>query len=212
MHDRDQAADRGVPGLLQRVLAERRRDVGALDRVELDRQRARLEDEREVLRLRQRRHAGDLGAAAGRVDPARVLLVVDRRERVDLVVEHDREALEVVVPKRLPAHRLGPGDVVEDLVAVAGELHRHDRLAGRRVEVLLRPRQLQVLARHLRVRALRVLRVDAVLEEVVVGDARDRRRDAGADHGDRGVALDHDRPGRDGQHLRPLSAPLPLPP
>ena len=36
---------------LQRVLAERRRDVGALDLLELDRQRTGLEHEREVLRL-----------------------------------------------------------------------------------------------------------------------------------------------------------------
>src|SRR5581483_11331328 len=39
--DGDQAADGGVLRLLERVLAERRRDVGALDRDELDRQRAR---------------------------------------------------------------------------------------------------------------------------------------------------------------------------
>ena len=49
--DDDQAADRGVLRLLQRVLAERRRDVGALERDEVDRQRAGLQDEREVLRL-----------------------------------------------------------------------------------------------------------------------------------------------------------------
>ena len=62
--DEDQAADRGVARLLQRVLAERRRDVGALDGTKLHRQRTRLQHEREVLRLREARHAGDLRAAA----------------------------------------------------------------------------------------------------------------------------------------------------
>ena len=49
--DDDQAADRGVARLLQRVLAERRRDLGLLERHEVDRQGARLQHEREVLRL-----------------------------------------------------------------------------------------------------------------------------------------------------------------
>ena len=91
--DDDQAADRRDLRLLQRVLAERRRDVGALERDELDRQGAGLQHEREVLRLVEARHAGDLRAGAGRVDAVRILLVVDRRPRADLVVEHDREVL-----------------------------------------------------------------------------------------------------------------------
>ena len=51
--------------LLQRVLAERRRDVRALDLLERDRQRAGLEHEREVLRLADDADARRSGAAAG---------------------------------------------------------------------------------------------------------------------------------------------------
>ena len=49
--DDEQADERRVQRLRERVLAERRRDVGALDLLERDRQRAGLEHEREVLRL-----------------------------------------------------------------------------------------------------------------------------------------------------------------
>ena len=49
--DDEQADERGLLRLLQRVLTERRRDVRALDLLELDRQRTGLEHEREVLRL-----------------------------------------------------------------------------------------------------------------------------------------------------------------
>ena len=49
--DGDEAADAGDQRLAERVLAERGRDCVALDLRELDRQRAGLEDEREVLRL-----------------------------------------------------------------------------------------------------------------------------------------------------------------
>ena len=79
--DHEQADQRGELRLLERVLAERGRDVGALDLLELDRQRAGLEDERQVLRLADARDVRDLGARAGRVDPVRVLLVVDVRRR-----------------------------------------------------------------------------------------------------------------------------------
>ncbi len=81
-------------GLVQRVLPERRRDLGLRLGVELDGQRAGLQHEREVLGLVER-DAGDLGAVVAG-DPVRVLGEVDRRERLDLVVEDDREALEVV--------------------------------------------------------------------------------------------------------------------
>ena len=47
----EEADDRRLLGLVQRVLAERRRDRGLVERDELDRQGAGLEDEREVLRL-----------------------------------------------------------------------------------------------------------------------------------------------------------------
>ena len=72
-HDGDQAADRCVLRLLQRVLTERRRDVGALERDEVDRQGAGLQHEREVLRLADAADVVDLGAGAGRVDAVRVL-------------------------------------------------------------------------------------------------------------------------------------------
>ena len=53
--DDDEADERRVPRLVQRALAEGRRDVGALELLEAHRQRAGLEDEREVLRLRSSR-------------------------------------------------------------------------------------------------------------------------------------------------------------
>ena len=66
-----------------------------------------------------------------------------------------------------------------------------------RVDVGLRARELEVLARHLRVGALGVVRVAAVLEEVVVGHPghRLRSRTPGAGDGDRRVAGDDDRRG-----------------
>ena len=66
--DDQQADQRGELRLLERVLAERGRDVGALDLLELDRQRAGLQDERQVLRLADALDVRDLraGAASGR--------------------------------------------------------------------------------------------------------------------------------------------------
>ena len=91
--DEQQPDERRVARLAQRVLAERRRDVRALDRDELDRQRAGLEHERESFASPSDAEPGDLRAAAARVDPVRVCAVVDLRVRADLVVEHDREVL-----------------------------------------------------------------------------------------------------------------------
>ncbi len=115
--DDDQAGDRSVARLAQRVLAEGGRDVGALDRDELDGQRAGLEHEREVARLLLRGEAADLGAGAGRVDPVAVLVVVDRRVGVEQVVEDDREAL--LDAELLAALRLVPRHLVEEPVARA---------------------------------------------------------------------------------------------
>ena len=56
-----QADDRGRLRLVQRVLAERRRDRGLVEGDELDGQGAGLEHEREVLRLLDRADARDLG-------------------------------------------------------------------------------------------------------------------------------------------------------
>ena len=90
--DEQEADDRRLLGLVQRVLAERGRDRRLVERDELDGQGAGLEDEREVLRLTDVADARDLGAVrAG--DAAGILLPVDRRPRLDLPVEHDREVL-----------------------------------------------------------------------------------------------------------------------
>ena len=198
--DDQQADQRRRLRLLQRVLAQRGRDVGALDLLELDRQRARLEHERQVLRLPDALDARDPGAV-DRVDPARVLLEVDRRERLDVAVEDDREVLVVVgrvgarrlaEPRVLgaPAHRLRLRDLAELLAPVAGEREQHLGLARGRVDVLLRAGELQVAARHLgdRPRPCRV-----VLEQVVVDARRRRLVHARADDRAR-PARDHDRP------------------
>ena len=157
---------------LERVLAERRRDVGAVERLELDRQRARLEHERDVLRLLERVEALDLRAPAA--DAAREARVgeVDLREGLDLAVEDDREVLRLLA--QLAADPLVARDPLELVRARARELHGHDRPPGvsrARVEVRAGARELEILARHLR----DVRRV--VLEEVVLGAIG---RDAGA--------------------------------
>src|SRR6185437_11937986 len=90
--DDDQADERCVPGLRERALAERRRDVGALDLLERERQRTGLEDERQVLGLLERPVVEvDLGVVA--LDAVGELLEVDVRRRLELTVEDDREML-----------------------------------------------------------------------------------------------------------------------
>ena len=79
--------------LVQRLLTERRRDLRLRDQLQVDRQRADAQALGEVLRVLQVADAVDLRARAA-VDALRVLEVVDRRQRDDLVVERDREALE----------------------------------------------------------------------------------------------------------------------
>ena len=199
--DEDQADDRGVARLAERVLAERRGDVGALDRDELDGQRAGLEHEREVLRLLLRRDAGDLGAGR-RSGRSRRRTARSRSTGTSRSGCRGRSRSSAAC-RALPALRLVPGDLVEELVALAGELHRHDRLAGGRVDVGLRAGELQLLAGHLRERARRVERVDAVLEEVVVGDARrpGALESPGQTTANWRVARDDDRPVRRRQHL-----------
>ena len=126
--------------------------------------------------------ARDLGAVAAR-DAAGVLLEVDRRERLHLAVEDDREVLEEVLGRALPAAdgvveepaalSLVAGDLLESLRALAGELHQHDRLARPRVEVLPRPRQLEVPTRHLRdLRRLVLEEVEVVLRREPLSGAR----------------------------------------
>ena len=91
--DDQQADDARRHALAQRLLTERRGDLRLGDQLQPDRQRARLELAREVLRRGEREAPRDLGAV-GRVDPFRVLRVVDEGDRDQLVVEHDREVLE----------------------------------------------------------------------------------------------------------------------
>ena len=187
--DRDEAADAGDERLSQRVLTQRRRDLRALNLDELDRQRAGLEDERQVLRLGDRVEPGDLRVAAG--DPVHEVGIgeVDDRVRTDLVVEDDREALGERAgllaigdsgQRRLLRAALGElaGDVVELVPALVRELEEDNRLAVL-AEVLTRPTGVQVLAGELRHRVLLVVR--PVLEEVVPGavrrDAARARRD-----------------------------------
>ena len=77
-----------------------------------------------------------------------VLLPVDRRPRLDLAVEHDRELMgDLLAAAERVREQLAPlRDVTRDLAEPVGagvrELHRHDRLAGRRVEVLGAPESL----------------------------------------------------------------------
>ena len=135
----DDEADRGrVPRLGQRLLAERRRDVGALDLREADGQRTGLEDEREVLRLLDRAALAEIDLGVRARDAVRVPLEVDVRRRLQLLVQHDREMLDVVevvallagrpVPERA-AGRLLLGDLLELAGAVVRELEQDDRPA-----------------------------------------------------------------------------------
>ena len=88
--------------------------------------------------------ARDLRAGVA-VDALRVLAEVDRRERDDLVVERDREALERrVLRSPRGQHLLGAAlrealrHALERAAALVGELHRHDRLLRALVGVRLR--------------------------------------------------------------------------
>ena len=136
--------------------------------LELVWERTAAEDEGEILRLAGVTDAGDLCRAAG--DAVRVSVPVDRRRRLDLPVEDDREALERPVladlsREQLPALRDVARDVVELVPALVRELHEDDRAVGL-AEVVPGAVQLQVGARHLRDGVLLVLRVEP--EEVVV--------------------------------------------
>jgi hypothetical protein len=93
------------------------------------------------------------------------------RPGANLAVEHDREVLEEVLaaPRKLGLGASAlcerPRDLVELVAARISELERDDRLAV--LEVRARSLELQVLARHLRDRVLRVRRVE--LEDVIEG-------------------------------------------
>ena len=202
--DEQQTADRGFLRLVERVLAECRRDIGARQRLEGDGERTGLEDDRDVARLVERLEALDLRAPAADATRERAVRVVDLRERADLAVEDDREVLRLLADAA--ARPLVPRDLFEPVRAAIGELHGHDRppaAAGARVEVGACPVELQVLPGHLRdVRGL-------VLEEVVVravGDDARSLRPAGADDGVLPTS-DDDHLVRNGEHLA-LLGPL----
>ena len=92
----------GEEALVQRLLAERGRDLRVRDQLELDRQRADAQALREVVRLLEAPDVLDLRAGAA-VDALGVRDEVDRRQRDDLVVEGDREALEGLLARACPA-------------------------------------------------------------------------------------------------------------
>src|SRR5213078_4257435 len=143
----------------------------------------------------------DLRAAAGGIDPVRVLLVVDVGSRPELAVEDDREVLRVLedgvdvarpalarlVRELLAALRLEARDVVELLVPLALEAELHDVALALRADIRLDRGEVQVVAVRLRNRVLRTVR--EVLEQVVVRPSRARgartavrRRRSTADH------------------------------
>ena len=77
--------------VVQRLAAERRRDLGLADQLEVDRQGTDLQEGGQVLGFLDAVEAtGDLRPGAA-VDPVGVLGEVDDRPRLDFVVEDDRE-------------------------------------------------------------------------------------------------------------------------
>ena len=131
-------------------------------------------------------------------------LKLDRGERLDVTVEHDREVLVEVLrvsARRLPearvlgpsAYGLGLRDLAESLPALPGERQEDLGLAGRGVEVLPGTRELEVRPVHLRDRTRRCR---PVLQQVEVRARGRRLVDARAD--DRaGAAGDDDGLRRD---------------
>src|SRR3712207_2131838 len=90
--DDDEAGRARDDALVERLLTERRGDLRLRDQLELDRQRAGLQEVRQLLGGLDREAALDL-RPVGAVDAVRVLDEVDERRRDDLVVEDDREVL-----------------------------------------------------------------------------------------------------------------------
>ena len=195
--DEQKSGERGAFRLVERVLPEGGRDVRAVERLEIDRERTRLQHDRDVLRLADRLEALDLRPpAADAAGQARVR-GVDLREGPDLAVEHDREVLRRL--PQAPANPLVAGDLLELVGPATRELHGHDgtpRGARARVEVRARARELEILARHLgHVRR-------GVLEEVVVGPVGNDPGSLVARAHDRVLATgDDDHPLGHRQHL-----------
>ena len=91
-HER-QAHEAGGDALVERLLAQRGRDLRLRDQLELDRQRADLEQLGQVLGGLDREAALDVGAVRA-VDPVGVLLEVDVGDGHQLAVEDGGEVLE----------------------------------------------------------------------------------------------------------------------
>ena len=155
MHVSSQADAAGEQALVERLLAERGRDLRLGDQLQVDRQGADPQALGEVLGLLDVPDPVDLGAGAA-VDALGVLAEVDRGQRDDPVVERDGEPLQGRLAIRAGREdHLGTalgdplGDRGEGLAALVRELHRHDGFLGLLVGVLLGV--LDVGARELRV-------------------------------------------------------------
>ena len=124
---------------VERLLTQRSRHLRTRHQLQPHRQRPDLQDLRQVLGRVDRERTRDLGARPT-VDPVRVLDVVDRGRRDELVVEHDREMLPVRRSERVVASALGDRarDLLERFAPAVGELEPDDRLVAELlVEVLL---------------------------------------------------------------------------
>jgi len=100
----------------------------------------------------------------------------------------------VAVAAQGPALRLSPRYLVEDLLALAGELHQHHR-SGLGIDVGARPGELQLITRHLGNRVIREVLHVVVLEEVEPRRPAARHLSGAV----RGHAADGDGVVRDGQ-------------
>ncbi len=111
-HHRERGSRGGDEPLADGIGAERRPHRALLQHLDGCGQRARAQHDGQVGRLLGGEAAGDLGAPGGNALP-------DLRRRVDVAVQHDREA---------PAH-VGLGELREGAATRRVEVHRHVRLA-----------------------------------------------------------------------------------
>ncbi len=173
--------------LVERLLAERGRDLRLGDQLQLDPERADAQVLGEVVGLLDAAETADLGAVRA-VDAVRILRVVDRGERDDLVVERDREVLKARRPRRPGRQDLRGAalreplrDSAEGRLAGAGEVELDDRASGRVLDDLrigdLVARQLGVVLEHVvgvvRRLARGALRVLCLDQDDALGDLDD---------------------------------------
>ena len=111
-YHRDRTDDHRQLGLVDRVLAERRTDLGLEGLLQRRRQRARLQHRDQVLCLLHEREAVGRHSAHGDARPTAADPAFNRRRRVDAIVEDDRHL----------AANVGAGDLLEDRPALAVEL------------------------------------------------------------------------------------------